>query len=348
MAWLRANVSSVLSPVAKYHVIDFAAQLKTERAGDAAALILFVQPVLPEHKGIWQRLEHFLVALLKRDIGRFGEFLVKFARANAGGWLKVLNTAREFEWFLSEMRGKDVTNAVGQLVFDETSECRKLGLFFFDDLDLTSLPQDLLAGINERQVALAFYESQRTSLHAVANARFLIVLISPVEHAHSTLPNDFYDELVLQLKHYPIGCREEFQHRAGEFPILQKAIGEVDSYFEQLKRARDSGIAAMEVAGFQQAAKLYSRRFSRAISKGAEEMSVFLQMFKKVRLLYGKQWSTFHDGTLSESSGLQQFSSEVEIPRMEFIDPEGMNLRRYQASVKIRELIEASGCKETD
>lgn len=338
MAWLKANVSSSLSPVPKYHIIDFAAQVRPRCRSGAAELVLSVQPVLPEHKGIWQRIEHFLVDLLEDDLSAFKDVLVKFARANAASWLKVLKTGREFEWLLSEMRGRDVAGVVGQLVFDETPQCRKLGLFFFDDLDLAAVPKELLERLDERRLALAFYESQRTSLHAAANARFLIVLIPSIDRMDSAMEDEFYDELVLQLKNYPGGCRDEFQRRLPEFPILQKAVAEVDAYFDQLKTVRESGLAAMEVAGALQAAKLHARRFSRAVAKSAEEMSVFAKLLKKVQLLYGQQWSTFHDDTLSGPSSLQQFSSSVEMPRMEFIDPEGMNLRRYHASVKIREL----------
>jgi hypothetical protein len=336
--WLRLNASGTIAATAKYQVIDFAAQLSSAHRHEACELVLLVQPILAEHKGIWQRLEHFLVGILEQDIAAFVEFVVRLGRLNPINWLKALKTAREFEWLLSEMRSRDVAAAVGQLVFDESSECRKLGLFFFDDLDLGTLPKDLLHGVDERRAGLAFYESQRVSLHATANARLLIVLIPCLEHADSELKGDFYDELVLQLKNYPGGCREEFERRSSDFSILQKAIAEVDAYFVQLNRVREAGIAAMEVSGFRQAAKLHRLRFARAVSKGAEEMSVFAKMFKKVRLLYGKQWSTFHGGALSQSSGLQEFSTSVEVPRMEFIDPEGMNLRRYHASVKIREL----------
>ncbi|HOW65159.1 MAG TPA: hypothetical protein P5186_02695 [Candidatus Paceibacterota bacterium] len=338
MAWLRANASSSLSPTAMYHVIDFAAQFRSESTSDASELILSVQPVLPKHKGIWQRIEHFFVELLRRDLAAFTNFLLAFARANAANWLKVLNTGREFEWLLSEMRGREVAGAVGQLVFDETAPCRKLGLFLFDELDLNTLPDELLVRLEERRLALAFYESQRTPLHAAANARFLILLISPIERMSSALQREFHNELALQLQNYPGGCRDEFQRRSTEFPVLRKAIDEGEAYFERLTRVKESGIAGMAVAGARQALNLNARRFARAVEKGAEQMSVFMKLFSKVRLLYGNQWSVFHEGTLGDRSSLQQFSSSMEVPRMEFIDPEGMSLRRYQASVKIREL----------
>jgi hypothetical protein len=74
------------------------------------------------------------------------------------------------------------------------------------------------------------------------------------------------------------------------------------------------------------------------VSKGAEELSIFTKLVKKVVLLYGREWRTFHGGVLGESSGLKQISTSMEFPRMEFIDPEGMQLRRIHASVRITEL----------
>jgi hypothetical protein len=185
-------------------------------------------------------------------------------------------------------------------------------------------------------------------VHGAAIARHLILLIPSVQKASSDFQEEFYDELVLQLKNYAGSCREEFERRAGEFPILKRAIEEADRYFEALRKVRQSSISAMEATGYRQAAQLHARRFSNAVTKRSEEMSVFMKLIKKVRLLYGKAWSSFHDGKLGESSGFKQFSSSVEIPRLEEIDPEGMALRRLYASTKIRELTKLSEASEED
>jgi hypothetical protein len=169
-----------------------------------------------------------LVALLERDLGAFNEFLVKLGRSNPANWLKLLQPAHEFEWLRSVMRGKDVSSAVGELLLDDESECRKLGLFFFDDLGLTNLPQELLDGVGERRIALAFYELQRTTVHATACARLLILLIPSMRRAEAALRREFEDELVLNLKNYPRACREEYERRSKEFTILQDAIAQAD------------------------------------------------------------------------------------------------------------------------
>jgi len=66
--WLVEHVSSDIAPAAKYSVVDFAGQVTADKRANAAKLLLEIQPILPEHKGIWKELEHFLVPLLGSDI----------------------------------------------------------------------------------------------------------------------------------------------------------------------------------------------------------------------------------------------------------------------------------------
>ena len=338
LGWLRANAAGTIAPASKYNIIDFTARLPATRREVAAELVLLVQPISAEHTGIWQRLEHFLVAWLKADLEGFSHFSVELARRNALNWLVVLKAPQSFDWFLSELRGKDVGNLVGQLVLSRMESCRRLGLLLFGELEMSALPPSMLDTVGESRVRVAFYELQRGLVHGAAIGRYLILLIPCVQKASPDFQNEFYDELVLQLKNYAGSCRKECERRAGEFPILKRAIEQVDHYFEALRKVRQSSINAIEVAGYRQGVRLSARRFTNAISKGSEEASVFMSLFKKVRLLYGKTWSSFNDGKLGEASGLQEISSSVEIPRLEEIDPEGMALRRLYASAKILEL----------
>lgn len=338
LSWLRSNTSGSITPAAKYNIVDFAVQLPAARRKEAGELVLLVQPILAEHKGIWQRLEHFLVMWLQTDLAGFNDFCLELANKNARNWLETLKAQRSFEWFLAELHGKDVGNLVGQLVLSPSANCRKLGLFFFDELGMSALPATLLDMVSEDQLRVVFYELQRGIVHGDAIARYLIMLIPCAQRASLDFQAEFYDLLVLQLKNYHGACREIFEKRKNDFPILGKAIEVADSYFNALERVRQSCINKIEVAGYRRAAHLYARRFSNVVSKGAEEASVFMQLCKKVQLLYGKTWSSFSGGKLSETSSLTHFSSSSEIPRLEIIDPEGMALRRLYASAKILEL----------
>jgi hypothetical protein len=339
--WLEQNASPNVSPIAKYYLADLAARLTATGRRDTGNLILLVQPIPTENKGTWARIEHYLVSTLNTDVIFFNSFCVKLADRNAHGWLKVMQEPRAFEWLLREMRGRDVSALANVLLFSRDVGCRKLGLFVFDELDLNSLSGSLLSEIDEHRLRLGFYEACRTLIHGKAIARFLVALIPRIEKAPEKVQKEFFDELVLQAKNYSGQCRHEFEGRANEFPILKRALDVANPYFEHLTQARKSPIGQMDVPGYLQAALLYARRFSTTVSKGAEEASVFMTLFKKVQLLYGRSWSSYDGGALSRSSELKAISASVEIPRLENIDPEGMALHRLEISTSIASLGEA-------
>jgi hypothetical protein len=338
-AWLRGVVSPTISEIAKYHVVDSATTLVDDNRCDSGELILAVQPVSADNKGTWQRMEGFLVSRLNKDLNSFVRFCVSLATRNARSWLKVMQQPQCFEWMLSEMRGKDIGALVSRLLLSDDVGSRKLGFFLFDDLDLESLPVSESEKTDGNRLSVILHEFQRSLVHGKAVACLLIVLIPLAETANPELQRELFDELVLQAKNYGGACRSEFERRAEGFPILKKVLEVANRYFDELGKVQSSPINQMEIHGYRQAARLYGRRFSDEISKGAAEASVFLKLFKNVQLLYGKQWRTFHAGKLSGSSDLQHISSTFEIPRLEQIDPEGMALRRLVASSRISQLI---------
>jgi len=118
-----------------------------------------------------------------------------------------------------------------------------------------------------------------------------VLLIPCVDRVDSALKKEFYDEILLQSKNYAT-CRETFARYSKEYPILAKAIAETERYFATLKPLFESTINQIEVAGFARAARLSARRFASEVSEGAEALSVFAKLFKKIRLLYGCEWRT--------------------------------------------------------
>lgn len=339
--WLLQNVSPNITPVAKYHVVDFASQGNLERQEVSQKLILQVQPISSEHKGIWQRIEYFLVDLLKSSVNDFDQFCVRLGERNANAWLEVMKSPRAFEWLLQEMHGKEISAMVAQLVISKDADCRKLGLFFYDELDLLSLPEESLSAISATEIQIIFYELQRDQIQGRSVGRYLAMLIPFVERAGDGFREEFHQELRLQAKNYS-ACREEFEKKANQHPILQQILTETDHYFGALRNIHSSSINKISMSGFRRASRLQNRKLSEAVSKGAEEFSIFSSFFKNVQLLYGKSWSNFHDGKLGDKSELQLISTSYEMPRLEIIDPEGMALRRLHASAMIMELNRSS------
>ena len=317
---------------------DFLDEVHPQAAAKVIRSLAAAPQRLLEHRRLGQRLEAFLVRRLAANVDAFAVFCLKLAEQNSRDWLKVMQAPGNFEWLLSEMRGKDLSSMIGRLVFSRDVGCRKLGLFLFDELELDCLAVEILNQVGEEELQLAFYELQRTLIHGNALARCLISLVPCVQRANPSFQQEFFAELVLQAKNFAGACHEEFERRAHDVSLLKKALDEETRYFEALRQAQGSSLACMEVPGYRNAARLHRRRFSNEVSKGAEELSIFMRLFKKTQLLYGKGWSSFDGGKLTATSELQEFSSSVEVPRLEQIDPEGMALRRLNASVRLAQI----------
>lgn len=78
--------------------------------------------------------------------------------------------------------------------------------------------------------------------------------------------------------------------------------------------------------------ELYVRHFTREMSdamKSAEKNSVFLSMVKKSVLLYGRKWITYVESpnqpTRRTESPLQSFETSMDMPRIQNIDPVGLD-----------------------
>ena len=348
MNWLKENVSASLSPTAKHHIVEFAVHLSPARCKEVSALVLLIQPISSEHKGTWSSLEFFLVPWLQSDAPGFCDFCFELAKSNAREWLKVLKAPQSFDWFLSELPAIDVGHLVGRLVLSTSASCRKLGLFLFDELNMSTLPTSMLEEVGEDSVKIAFYEFQRGLMDGHALARYMIMLIPCIQRTDGDFQGEFSDELLRQLKNYGGACHEEFLRKADEFPLLRETLKKADAYFDALKTLHQSSIKSMQVAGYHKAARIHARKMSNEISKGVNENSLIKMLAKTVRLLYGRSWSSFNEGKLGDTSTLKRFSSSFEIPRLEIIDPEGMALRRLYASSKLLELAHGAHCEEEE
>jgi hypothetical protein len=122
MQWLRTHTDPKISPVSKYQVIDFASRQAHENRWEAVDLVLAVQPLLAEHKGIWTRLESFLVLLLRNSTAAFSDCFIKVARSAARVLLEVMQEPKAFDWLLQEMAVKDLSGMVGRLCLSDDSD----------------------------------------------------------------------------------------------------------------------------------------------------------------------------------------------------------------------------------
>jgi hypothetical protein len=338
--WISTAAQPPLSSEAKYHVIAAANRLHNDNqdaTAEAAHWIQAVQPVAKEDAGTWDRIGDFLCDVLKHKPDDLATIFMNLCVASAST-IHGLLTTRRMRHLMHELGNADVSVLIGKLALAVDTPTRKLGIFLFDELDVKELPDGVLESCESIAPRLLFYEIQRTILKPSTIARVLAALVPNAEKAPEAFREEFFDELKLQCHNFS-GCRKELQTLAKEKTLVAKALQEVTSYFDALTRAHDAGINAMEVAGHRAAARQQRRLFNKQVSDGARRGSPLLSMMKHVSLLYGQAASQFIDGQLRDARPLAHMSTSMELPMVDFFDPEEMALRRIHASAAISRLL---------
>jgi hypothetical protein len=246
---------------------------------------------------------------------------------------------RNLQQLTQAMLEASVGDLVGRLALSADRATRALGLYLFDVLEIEVFPRTAFGSDDELTGRLLFYEIQRTAISPKAVARILVALIPICERSTPGFRDEVFDELKLQCQNFAGECRAELKAIAKDVPIVGESLQEVARYFADLERAHNAGINAMEVTGHRRAIVQHDRLFSRRVSENAKTFSPLLSMMKKVSLLYGCHTSQFIDGQLHDAMPLVHMSSSMELPIVEFCDPEEMALRRFHASASINALI---------
>lgn len=339
--WLRQQATPTSPPLGKHQVVRFAL---LQKSSDNDALLLAVQPIVPEHSGTWNLLIQILGQRL-RDGGldAFQQLLTNLALAGGQDFLKGFTTHGITDSLLSELASRDHGGLLADSLFSTSPLLRELGFFFFEKLPAPTVPAEVLAGKTDTELLLSLLELRGGALltHGKTVADYLLAVAPRMEQAGEELRAEFAQELLVQAKNYPGACLKRFKSAAADGPpLLADAVAKADAYFDALRTLHKSPLTALHVPGMDRARRQHSRQFSHKVEKQSEEKSVLAQLFKTVHLLYGDQFA-FNQGGAIEPQPFQQISMEWEMPRLEFIYPESMLLRRLQAKTQIAHLQES-------
>jgi len=142
----------------------------------------------------------------------------------------------------------------------------------------------------------------------------------------------------MQAASYPQACLSVWKKREPLSTLMEEVIQKANQYFDGLSQLVQCPARTFHFPGYAIARDKACRVFSTKVSKQAKEMSVFAKFARHFEIIYGNQWATSVEGKLGDPSPFSEFSHTMEFPRLEVIDPEGMAIRRFQASARIEEL----------
>jgi hypothetical protein len=338
---LRGAAKPNLSSKAKYWVAAAALHgIEAGEHGDADEWRDLLSAILPisldEAAFFWQNVEHNLVTLAESNVDSM-RLVMKALGAKSGATFLQLIRKGEFTYLLSVLARKGIHHLVcGDLCFGEGAQSRQLGLLLLAESGVQGLHKSVIDAATALHVELLLLEAQRFAIDYSALARLHACLAHRVDQIGGDLLFLFYDEVAIQALNTH-AYRQTLSKEASDHEYLRAILRDVDERLGDTGKASESPALQMEVPHRRAADTLSRQRMAREVAKGVQEHSVFLNLIQQVTLLYGgRTWRTFRpDGTLSEASEMKVSSTTVEVPRLELLDPEGMQIRRLQASARI-------------
>jgi hypothetical protein len=357
LSWLREHASPTISAEARYMIAHFVAIRDKRGPGEdqtskesLSDLILRIEPIPVSELGTWGRIGHWLFQLVRADPGEFETLFHELATRDPQGVFEVLRKQQGLKGVHNEMRIRQMMRPVVRLILSSDSPCRQLGLHLFESLALGTIPPEMLASATDHQIRLAFHETRRAALSAMAMTRMLLSLLARAAACDASFQDEVFDELLYEGRNYPGTFLNTMKEQAGDHPLVKKALEQLEEDSAASREAYESGVAAMEVPGHRQASRMWAKRFFSNLGEEVKGQSVLLSMIKHIRIIYGKTHSTFIEGELRPPSGLHEFSESFELPGNAISDPEGRLLRHFEISRQIEMLSqqEQSSRGETD
>lgn len=353
--WLREHTNSSTSDGAKHWVIHSVQQLASASIADNQfleglwPLMVAVQPITSESRGTWNQIEHLLVDLLHKNRPQFEELLRLLVDAHPEGLIQQMASHDQFQFLRSELAAQTATAFCADLLFSNQRHRRQFGFTLYDELPFDAFPDEILDARTDDEIALTLFESQLHYLQPDNTRRFLLSLRQRAESGSPQLAALFRDELLYQAKNLPGAVLDQLKQLNGPSALLKTVVAAADTYFEATRKAHTSSINAMEIPGWRRALSMKARRQSRDIEAHSNELSVFKQMCSNSYLIYGDRGFRYsRDGELGEFSAMQTFSTQMELPRLAMIDPEGVVIRRHNAITMTNRLAAAIRSREAE
>lgn len=345
--WLHGQIQSGHGKKSAYVIIQLAihcdertAKLRLPHFRDLLPLFC---PIPKERQEVWYSLQRLLIGLLNVDCDVFKQLLFLLACADPRGLIDHFSSHGSFGELTSMISRHGAKELITDALSSLDEQSRLLGIALFRSTHVDFLSSDKNTGWNDEWVAVLIYQVQLSSSFDVADTRFLCALLPRVHSGCDALKEFFVEELVWQMKSLPGSAFSTVKVLAEKSSdeLLDKAVGAVQLYIDNLSRSGQSAINSMQVGGYRLARRVKSRKWSKQISDETNRNPLIGSFSKSFTLYGGKQWQTyFGAGGLHPPQLMSEFSHRMEFPRLPTIDPDGFARRQRRASHHMRGLVE--------
>ncbi|GAB1487973.1 hypothetical protein MASR2M8_04160 [Opitutaceae bacterium] len=301
-------------------------------------LLLKLQPIDPEHLGVWRQIDAAFYHLSHKFPERFQRILRLLAHDHWPALRKVIEHNAPLSGAivrLSERRDETAAFASSLIASTSAGE-RRFGFHLIEELQLPS-PADPGTTFTQEEFTIWLAEF-RLNIAYKTVAQQLLNAAARIDTANNDMVFALQEEALYQCKSLPGLCLDLLRPKVTEFPIFARPVAEAEAYFAALKALSDSPIKAQRIPGLWRAIQRKRIRDQVKMDEQVAAHSIFEQFVKKSYLLYGSRWATFNGGKLSQAGPLQTNTVATEFPRKAFIDPEGFLGMKFSASRALREV----------
>ena len=346
--WLSKHVSSELSPIAKFSVVDTVSKLRDYQGkdnvlidtADANELILAIQPIEKKFIGIWEKIEEYLIKLLHENTDWFGELLKQIAEKNPETLIELF-IDNKLGYLISEINRIGTSQLIVDCIFSMVNTYRRLGNVLIQKIEIETLYDEVMEvkQVSDTELRLALWESIRMPFtDSKKTARFLLMMECLVRNASDNeLRDEFENEMVLQATNYPGACLKEWKKIEKPSDLLKRVLAKAEGYFEKQKKLQNSPANSFQFPEYMETIEKERRGLSQRFLE-TRDQSLVSQIFPTVDLIYGDLLAQGEKGEIGEPRPLEELPFQVEMPRLERLQPESMALRRFEAEQNIRRL----------
>ena len=342
--WLQKNISAMIPRTSKYYAVKTCQILfdrkDTSHILDTSKLnklIAASQPIPEEDQGTWHEIEQYMVDQLHNGEADFRLFLEELADVNAVGLSKQFE-GNKFRYLISEICKSEIGNTLTKLLLSSDRRKRKLAMLIIRRIETVQLSKELLNDANETQLQIILLQFIVTPLVSEQATSFLLSIEPAFRTTNQVLQQRFVDELTHHAIDYPGTGLRTLKDVQQPSHLIQNAILRAEKYFENLVNVRSLTPRSFVFSRFAESDEKAKRALSQQINKSMREHSTLISLIKHIHLIYGSTWCDFIDGKLTKTSQFAQIAEEVEFPRLEYIDPEGMKIKRINAAIDLVKL----------
>lgn len=346
LSWIEENINSSSSDMCKYNVIDLLRWLVFEERKQKEMSIFpkinrILEKTLPipiNNGGTWSNIQDLLRDTLVIDLSEFEKMIITVLHGSGKEFLHYLKD-QQFDFLIHELENVNIKDFILKLVTSREKNERNLGFTLLRLFHSKySNPKTNIIINDEQALQISLLEAKAKLILGNEISEYLISMEPFFRDKSKTLQKDFIREMVFQAVNYPGECLEEWKKIENPSEILKVVIESANSYFEKLNNTANLSANSYCLPIFIKAEQEVKRKMSKNVSEGAYEKSVFMKFIKKTNVLYGDKWSINHDKSIGNPTQFSKFSHSFELPRLEYLDPEGITLRRIKARMELKDI----------